>query len=85
MREKTERHHGAAERTIKDIRRKTLRHYSAEEKIRIVLAGLQGEDSIAKLCRHEGIYLKVLSRLRLILLETIFKMNSGNHAISYEL
>ena len=55
MRQKTERHQEDAERTIKDIRRQTRRRYSAEEKIRIVLAGLRGEDSIAELCRQEGI------------------------------
>ena len=44
-----------AEKTIRDIRRKTRRHYSAEEKIRVVLSGLRGEESIAALCRHEGI------------------------------
>ncbi len=55
MRQKSERHQGAAERTIKDIRRKTRKRYSSEEKIRIVLAGLRGEDSIAELCRREGI------------------------------
>ena len=45
----------AADRSIKDIRRQTRKRYSAEEKIRIVLAGLRGEDSIAELCRQEGI------------------------------
>ena len=55
MRQKTERHQEDAERAIKDIRRQTRRRYSAEEKIRIVLAGLRGEDSIAELCRQEGI------------------------------
>jgi transposase len=45
----------SSERIIKDIKRKTRRQYSAEEKIRIVLAGLRGEDSIAELCRREGI------------------------------
>jgi transposase len=49
MRQKTERQQGAAERTIKDIRRQTRKRYSSEEKIRIVLAGLRGEDSIAEL------------------------------------
>ena len=44
-----------AERTVRDIRRKTRRRFSAEEKIRIVLEGLRGEDSIAELCRREGI------------------------------
>jgi transposase len=43
-----------AERVIKDIRRATRRHFSAEDKIRIVLDGLRGEDSIAELCRKEG-------------------------------
>ena len=45
----------SSERIIKDIKRKTRRQYSAEEKIRIVLDGLRGEDSIAELCRREGI------------------------------
>jgi len=44
-----------AEKTVRDIRRATRRNYSAEEKIRIVLEGLRGEDSIAELCRKEGI------------------------------
>ena len=44
-----------AERIVKDIRRQTRRHFSAEDKIRIVLDGLRGEDSIAELCRKEGI------------------------------
>src|ERR1700727_235158 len=44
-----------AEDAIRDIRRATRRHFSAEEKIRIVLEGLRGEKSIAELCRREGI------------------------------
>jgi len=44
-----------AEQVMKDIRRATRRHFSAEDKIRIVLDGLRGEDSIAELCRKEGI------------------------------
>ena len=44
-----------AEEVVKDIRRATRRHFSAEDKIRIVLEGLRGEDSIAELCRKEGI------------------------------
>jgi transposase len=43
------------ERVVKDIRRQTRRHFSAEDKIRIVLDGLRGEDSIAELCRKDGI------------------------------
>ena len=45
----------AAEKLVKNIRRRTSRKYSAEEKIRIFLAGLRGEESIAALCRREGI------------------------------
>ena len=44
-----------AERTVRDIRRKTRKQYTAEEKIRIVVSGLRGEESIAALCRREGI------------------------------
>ena len=44
-----------AEQVVKDIRRVTRRHFSAEDKIKIVLDGLRGEDSIAELCRKEGI------------------------------
>ena len=45
----------SAEETIKTIRRQTRRQHSAEEKIRIVLEGLRGEETIAELCRREGI------------------------------
>ncbi len=45
----------SAEHVVKDIRRATRKQYSAEEKIRIVLEGLRGDDSIAELCRREGI------------------------------
>ena len=44
-----------AEQVVKDIRRATRRQFSAEEKIRIVLEGVRGEESIAELCRREGI------------------------------
>jgi len=43
------------EKIVKDIKRTTRKHYSSEEKIRIVLDGQRGEDSIAELCRREGI------------------------------
>jgi transposase len=45
----------SAEQSVRDIRRKTRKQYSAEERIRIVLEGLRGEESIAALCRREGI------------------------------
>lgn len=44
-----------AEKVVKDIRRRTRKQHSAEEKIRVVLEGLRGEESIAELCRREGI------------------------------
>jgi transposase len=44
-----------SEAVVREIRRKTRRRYSAEERIRIVLEGLKGEESIAELCRREGI------------------------------
>ena len=55
MRSKPMNSKAPAERVLKDIRRATRRHFSAEDKIRIVLDGLRGEDSIAELCRREGI------------------------------
>ena len=45
----------AADKLVKNIRRKTRRLHATEEKIRIILAGLRGEESIAALCRREGI------------------------------
>ena len=45
----------SSERIVKDIKRKTRKQYSAEEKVRIVLDGLRGEESVAELCRREGI------------------------------
>lgn len=55
MRRKAGTDKPTADRVVKDIRRKTRKHHSAEEKIRIVLEGLRGEESIAALCRREGI------------------------------
>ena len=52
----------SAQKTIRDIRRATRRHYSAEGKIRIVLEGLRGEDTIAELCRREGLNSNVYYR-----------------------
>ncbi|MBG37097.1 IS3 family transposase [Qipengyuania flava] len=55
MKPKSSRSKLPAEQVVKDIRRKTRRHFSSEDKIRIVLEGLRGDDSIAELCRKEGI------------------------------
>jgi transposase len=46
----------AVEATVREIRRRTRKKYSAEEKVRIVLEGLRGEEKIAELCRREGIH-----------------------------
>ena len=55
MRRKSGPDKQVAEQMIKDIRRATRRHFSSEDKIRIVFEGPRGEDSIAELCRREGI------------------------------
>ena len=51
-----------SEKVVKAIRRRTRRKYSTEEKIRIVLEGLRGEESIAELCRREGLNTNVYYR-----------------------
>jgi len=43
------------ESVVREIRRKTRKKYNAEEKIRIALEGMRGEESIASICRREGI------------------------------
>ena len=68
----------SAEKAVRDIRRATRRRYSAEEKIRIVLEGLRGEDSIAELCRREGINSNVYYRWSKEFLEAGKKRLSGD-------
>ncbi len=63
MRSKVERQSDEAEKAVRDIRRATRRQYSAEEKLRIVIAGLRGEYSVAELCRKEGINQNLLLSL----------------------
>ena len=70
----------SAEKTVRDIRRATRRHYSAEEKIRVVLEGLRGEDSIAELCRKEGINQNLYYRWSKEFLEAGKKRLSGDTA-----
>src|SRR5437762_13491919 len=54
MKQKSGPDRAPAERVVKDIRRQTRRQYSAEEKIRIVLEGLRGEENISELCRRKA-------------------------------
>ncbi|HJZ14802.1 MAG TPA: IS3 family transposase [Stellaceae bacterium] len=69
-----------AEQLVKEIRRATRRQFSAEEKIRIVLSGLRGEDSIAELCRHEGIVQNLYYRWSKEFLEAGKKRLAGDTA-----
>ena len=55
MRQQLQTRQTGAAKAIKDIRRAIRKQYSAEEKVRIVLDGLLGEETIFELCRHEGI------------------------------
>ena len=68
------------EKTVKDIRRKTRRKHSTEEKIRIVLEGLRGEMSIAELCRREGINSNLYYRWSKDFLEAGKKRLAGDTA-----
>jgi transposase len=70
----------SAQKTIRDIRRATRRHYSAEEKIRIVLEGLRGEDTIAELCRREGLNSNVYYRWSKEFMEAGKKRLAGDTA-----
>ena len=80
MRQKSGQSKEPAEKVIKEIRRATRKHYSAEEKIRIVLAGLRGEDSIAELCRREGINQNLYYRWSKEFLEAGKKRLAGDTA-----
>jgi len=68
----------SAEQTVRDIRRRTRKKYSSEEKIRIVLEGLRGEESIAELCRKEGLNPNVYYRWSKDFLEAGKKRLSGD-------
>ena len=70
----------AADQVVKDIRRATRKLHSSEEKIRIVLSGLRGEDSIAELCRKEGIAQSLYSSWSKEFLEVGRKRLAGDTA-----
>src|SRR5665648_1280162 len=80
MRQRDKQAPPSAEETVRDIRRATRRHFSAEEKIRIVLDGLRGEDSIAELCRKEGIAQNLYYRWSKEFLEAGKKRLAGDTA-----
>ena len=80
MSDKTGRQPDGAEKLVRDIRRATRRHFSAEDKIRIVLEGLRGEDSIAELCRKEGIAQNLYYRWSKEFLEAGKKRLAGDTA-----
>ena len=80
MRQQTRPSKEPAEKVVQDIRRATRKHYSAEEKIRIVLEGLRGEDSIAELCRREGIAQNLYYRWSKDFLEAGKKRLAGDTA-----
>ncbi len=67
-----------ADKLVRDIKRATRRKFSAEEKIRIVLAGLRGEDSIAELCRREGLHQNLYYRWSKEFLEAGKKRLAGD-------
>ena len=80
MRQHSNLEKDTAEKVVKDIRRATRKQYSAEEKIRIVLEGLRGEDSIAELCRREGIAQNLYYRWSKDFLEAGKKRLAGDTA-----
>ena len=80
MRQKSGPEKEPAEQVVKEIRRATGRQFSAEEKIRIVLSGLRGEDSIAELCRREGIVQNLYYRWSKEFLEAGKKRLAGDTA-----
>src|SRR5260221_9627087 len=80
MRPKVERNSEEVEKAVRDIRRATRRHFSAEDKVQIVIAGLRGEDSVAELCRTEGINQNLYYRWSKDFLEAGKKRRAGDTA-----
>ena len=80
MRQKSGPVREPADQVVRNIRRATRRHFSAEDKIRIVLDGLRGEDGIAELCRREGIVQNLYYRWSKEFLEAGKKRLAGDTA-----
>ena len=80
MKQASKRVPASAEKTVRDIRRATRRHHSGEDKIRIVLEGLRNKDSIAELCRKEGINQNLYYRWSKKFLESGKKRLAGDTA-----
>ena len=80
MRHKSRPAREPADQVVRDIRRATRRHFSAEDKIRVVLEGLRGEDSIAELCRRERIVQNLYYRWSKEFLEAGKKRLAGDTA-----
>ena len=80
MRRKEDHQKDSVEKTVRAIRRATRRRFSAEEKIRVVLEGLRGEDSIAELCRRERINQNLYYRWSKEFLEAGKKRLAGDTA-----
>src|SRR5947207_8048561 len=78
MRQKSVPEKEPATQVVKNIRRATRRHFSAEDKIRIVLEGLRGQHSIAELCRRVGIFQNLYYRWSKDFLEAGKKRLAGD-------
>ncbi len=84
MRQKSQTRQTGAAKAIKDIRRATRKQYSAEEKIRIVLDGLRGEETIAELCRRESIAQSIYYKWSKEFLEAGKRRLAGDTALRRE-
>src|ERR1700739_3670530 len=80
MRSKIDAQSEEAEKAVRDIRRATRRHFSAEDKVRMVIAGLGGEDSGAELARTGGIKQNLYYRWSKDFLEAGKKRLAGDTA-----
>ena len=75
----------SSESIIRDIKRQTRRKFSSEEKISIVIEGLRGEDSIASICRREGVAPSVYYRWSKDFMEAGKKRLNGDTVKALEL